>query len=64
MTKERMTIVTWNCAQAFNKKYLLLESIKPDLAIIPECESLEKLGESCKGMFPRAVGLGIIRPKD
>lgn len=58
MKKERMTIVTWNCARAFNKKHLLLESIKSDLAIIPECESLEKLGDSCKRMFPRAVWFG------
>lgn len=38
-----MKIVTWNCQGAFRKKYLPLAAMQPDLAVIQECECLEKL---------------------
>lgn len=33
-----MKVVTWNCNQAFRKKYENILSYKPDLLIVPECE--------------------------
>lgn len=33
-----MRIVTWNCNMAFRRKFAALLALKPDLAIIPECE--------------------------
>jgi exodeoxyribonuclease III len=38
-----MRLVTWNCNGAYRKKAALIAAYKPDLAIIQECESLEKL---------------------
>lgn len=38
-----MKIITWNCNMAFRNKYESIISEKPDILIIPECESLEKL---------------------
>lgn len=41
-TKERQNkatfrLVVWNCAQALHQKCHVLEELKPDIAIIPEC---------------------------
>ena len=33
-----MRIVSWNCRQKFREKIVLLEVLKPDLMIVPECE--------------------------
>jgi endonuclease/exonuclease/phosphatase family metal-dependent hydrolase len=38
-----MRFVTWNCQGAFRKKYPLIASLSPDLAVIQECESPERL---------------------
>jgi exodeoxyribonuclease-3 len=38
-----MKLITWNCQGAFRKKYELIADLVPDLAVIQECESLEKL---------------------
>ncbi|HEY9076588.1 MAG TPA: endonuclease/exonuclease/phosphatase family protein [Anaerolineaceae bacterium] len=38
-----MNILTWNCQGAFRKKYPLIATFKPDLAVIQECETLEKI---------------------
>lgn len=38
-----MRLVTWNCNGAYRKKAALIAAYKPDLAVIQECESLEKL---------------------
>jgi hypothetical protein len=32
-----MTIITWNCAMAFQKKLAAFESLKSEVAIIQEC---------------------------
>ncbi len=36
-------ILTWNCQGAFRKKYPLIAEIAPDLAVIQECEQLERI---------------------
>ena len=36
-----MRVATWNCNMAFRRKCVRLMALKPDLAIIPECESGE-----------------------
>jgi exodeoxyribonuclease-3 len=36
--------VTWNCQGAFRKKYSRIARSTPDLAVIQECEHLERLG--------------------
>ncbi len=38
-----MKIITWNCNMAFRKKAELILAHKPDILIIPECESPDKL---------------------
>jgi len=39
-----MRIVVWNCAQRLRgEKLNALESLRPDIAIVPECESPHKL---------------------
>ena len=62
-----MRLITWNCQGAFRKKYLLIASQSPDLAVIPECEHPDKLTWK-KGSPPTSVlwvgencsrGLGI-----
>ena len=32
-----MRIVTWNCAMKLDAKYEQLMSLRPDIAVIPEC---------------------------
>ena len=36
-----MRVITWNCNVNFKKKFELLQSLSPDIAIIQECEKLE-----------------------
>ncbi len=36
-------LMTWNCQGAFRKKYPLVAEIAPDLAVIQECEQLERI---------------------
>ncbi len=38
-----MRVITWNCNMAFRKKAHFIVSKSPDILIVPECESLEKL---------------------
>ena len=35
-----MKIVTWNCNLNLERKFDLLQSLAPDIAIIQECEKL------------------------
>lgn len=53
-----MNIVAWNCRQAFRKKAGKLASFYPQLAVISECESLEKLAGSHESLFAHAVWVG------
>lgn len=34
-----MKVITWNCNMAFRKKDANILSYKPDLLIVPECET-------------------------
>jgi exodeoxyribonuclease III len=38
-----LKLMTWNCQGAFRKKYPLVASLAPDLAVIQECECLERI---------------------
>lgn len=38
-----MKLVTWNCQGAFRRKYPALAALQPDLAVVQECESLERI---------------------
>src|SRR5882757_3819187 len=38
-----MKVITWNCNMAFRKKADVILQHKPDILVVPECESLEKL---------------------
>lgn len=38
-----MKIISWNCQGAFRKKADIILTCKPDILIVQECESLEKL---------------------
>jgi hypothetical protein len=35
---KNVRVVTWNCAGAFRRKWLLLAELRADLAVIQECE--------------------------
>jgi hypothetical protein len=38
-----MKLVTWNCQGAYRKKATLIAHFKPDIAVIQECETLDRL---------------------
>ena len=38
-----MRLIEWNCQGAFSKKNERILSLRPDILIVPECESAEKL---------------------
>jgi exonuclease III len=38
-----LRIITWNCQGAFRKKARCIANLKPDIAVIQECEKLDKL---------------------
>ena len=47
-----MRIITWNCNMAFRKKASIIISEKPDIIIVPESESPEKLNFSQNDIIP------------
>jgi exonuclease III len=49
-----LKLMTWNCQGAFRKKYPLVADIAPDLAVIQECEQLERIPWK-KGRPPTAA---------
>src|SRR5260221_9905989 len=50
-----MRVATWNCNMAFRRKFARLMALKPDLAIIPECESREVFAAEA-AFAPRSAG--------
>jgi exodeoxyribonuclease III len=63
-----MKLVVWNCNMAFRNKADKLKQYRPDILIIPECESIDKLGVKINSINPENMlwfganpnkGLGI-----
>ncbi|MFC2165397.1 endonuclease/exonuclease/phosphatase family protein [Acidobacteriota bacterium] len=48
-----MRIVSWNCAGAYRDKIHKILELKPDIAVIQECECLDALRESRKDKIPQ-----------
>ena len=48
-----MRIVSWNCAGAYRDKIQKIIELKPDIAVIQECESLDALRESREDKIPQ-----------
>lgn len=46
-----MKLITWNCQGAFRKKATAITPYQPDIAVIQECETIEKL------RFPKDVSI-------
>jgi hypothetical protein len=49
-----LRIISWNCSQAFRKKWTRIAEMFPDIAIIQECESIEKM-KKCYEHFGSAT---------
>ena len=47
-----MKIVTWNCQCAYRKKMATIAHYAPDIAVIQECESPERLSRQHDGVLP------------
>ena len=47
-----MRLISWNCAGAYRDKIDKILELTPDIALIQECESLEKLRSFCKDKIP------------
>ena len=47
-----MRIITWNCKQKFREDYKKIIFLKPDVLVIQECESLEKINFDLFSIFP------------
>lgn len=50
----KLRLVTWNCNGAYRRKAQAVAMYKPDLAVIQECESLERLKFIKEIPFPSA----------
>ena len=60
-----MRVITWNCKQGFRKKYSDIEFFNPDILVIPECESLDKIDFSySKTLLQILTGLEKTKIKD
>jgi len=69
-----MRIISWNCQGSYHKKIDKIIELNPNIAVIQECENLEKLRVSCKekiplksfwfGGFYKPRGVGVFFYKD
>jgi exodeoxyribonuclease III len=50
-----MRLVAWNCRSGFHRKLAVLHALAPDVAIIPECSSLEILGRKAPDLAPTSA---------
>ena len=48
-----MRIIIWNCNMAFRRKAKQILTLKPNIIIVPECESLEKLKFTDETLLPK-----------
>jgi exonuclease III len=67
--ESKVRIVVWNCRMAFAKKRGLLQNLRPDIAVIPECSRDSVLAckdegfEACWWGDNRNKGLGVLAAK-
>ncbi len=47
-----MRLISWNCGGGYRKKVDKILELSPDIAVIQECESIEKLRSFCKDKIP------------
>jgi len=47
-----MRLISWNCGRGYRKKINKILELNPDIAVIQECENLEKLRSFCKDKIP------------
>lgn len=47
-----MRLVTWNCNMALPRKWSALRALKPDVAVVQECASPERLGSRIADLGP------------
>lgn len=68
-----MKIISWNCNMAFRKKYHKIMELRPDLLIVIECESEDKLKPAIDNLDYKEIiwvgenphkGIAIIRFSD
>lgn len=59
-----MRLVAWNCNMALHRKVDALLALKPDVAIISECASPERLREKCKADWIEAEPVWMGRSLD
>ena len=50
-----MRLVAWNCRSGFHRKLAVLHALAPDIAVIPECSSLEILGRKAPALAPASA---------
>jgi exodeoxyribonuclease-3 len=50
-----MRLVSWNCRSGFHRKLEALRGLAPDVAVIPECGSLEILHAKAPGLMPTSA---------
>jgi endonuclease/exonuclease/phosphatase family metal-dependent hydrolase len=50
-----MRLVAWNCRSGLHRKLDALRALAPDVAIIPECGSLETLHTKAPGLAPTSA---------
>jgi exodeoxyribonuclease-3 len=50
-----MRLVAWNCRSGLHRKLDALRALTPDVAIIPECSSLEILQSKAPGLTPTSA---------
>lgn len=59
-----MRIITWNCKMAYRKKDKFISEFRPDLVVVPECESFEKTKRNLWFGDNPKKGIGIFSYSD
>lgn len=53
-----MRVVSWNCCQAFRKKWEYVDAYRPDLIVVPEAESIERQPDALLDRYPYRAWVG------